>query len=351
MAEKDVAEDASNPANQIGLAQILEQAGRVDEAEAAYRKAVEVGPNLPQAWILLVRNLVANKRTPEATEAIRQATPLLVDNPIALAKLHELAGDEKEAERYYQAAVKADPGNVGAQREISEFYFRQARSGPKQDFLKQARRADPHLQQIVSADQGRNRFAKHARTRLGALPQAEIIAATGVYEDVVRATQLVEKNAKDGKLLPEDIQAIVQMLSRRAEPESRAKSVQLIEQMAQQRPLTAREQLVLGQLYEIQGDWSRAKDLMATSLTQENNDPEAMLAFVKSLTKHEEYDEAERWLTTLDDLMSTVEPRIGNALKPSIYEVRRGCWRKPVSRRRPSPCFVSWCRAPCPRAN
>ncbi len=168
----------------------------------------------------------------------------------------------------------------------------------------------------------RQRIRGACETWAGRTAQAEIIAAAGVYEDVVRATQLVEKNARDGKLLPEDIQAIVQMLSRRPEPDSRAKSVQLIEQLSQQRPLTPREQLVLGQLYEIQGNWSRAKELMAASLTQESQDPEAMLAFVKTLTKHEGYDEAARWLNTLDDVMAKVEPRIGNAMKPAIYEAQ-----------------------------
>jgi tetratricopeptide (TPR) repeat protein len=322
MAEKDVAENPSNPANQIGLAQVLEQAGRADEAEAAYRKAVEVGPNLPQAWILLVRNLVANKKAAEASEMIRKATPVLASNQTALAQLHELAGDAKEAEQHYLAAVEENPKEIDVRHQLAEFYFRQARSGPPREFLQQARRANPYLQQIIDATQDAKDSQSMRELGWARRAQAEIIAATGVYEDVIRATQLVEKNARDGKLLPEDIQAIVQMLSRRAEPESRATSVKLIEQLAQQRPLTPREQLVLGQLYEIQGDWSRAKELMASSLTQENNDPEAMLAFVKSLTKHEEYDEAARWLTNLDEVISKVEPRIGNALRPAVFEAR-----------------------------
>ncbi|MEX2114430.1 MAG: tetratricopeptide repeat protein [Pirellulales bacterium] len=322
LAEKDVAEDPTNPASQIGLAQVLEQAGRPEEAEAAYRKAVEVGPNLPQTWILLVRNLVANKKTPEATEVIRKATPVLESNVTALAQLHELVGDKPEAERYYQAAVDANRSDVAPLRQLAEFYFRQARSGEPKDFLEGVRQANPYLQRIVDATSNTQDAQSSRELSWARRSQAEVIAATGVYEDVVRATQLVEQNARDGKLAPEDIQAIVQMLSKRPEPASRAKSARLIEQLAAQRALSSREQLVLGQLYEVQGNWTRAKELMVSSLTQQGNDPQAMLAFVQALTKHAEYDEAARWLTTLDDVMSKVDPRTGNALKPAIYELR-----------------------------
>ncbi len=322
LAEKDLAEDPKNPANQIGLAQVLEQAGRPDEAEAAYRKAVEVGPNLPHTWILLVRNLVANKKTPEATEVIRKATPVLEENATALAQLHELVGDKQAAERFYQAAAEEKRNDVAPLRQLAEFYFRQARSGERKDFMEGVRRADPYLQRIVEVTSNAQDMQSLRELAWARRSQAEIMAATGVYEDVIRATQLIEKNARDGKLAPEDIQAIVQMLSKRPEPESRAKSVRLIEQLAAQRSLTAREQLVLGQLNEIQGNWSRAKELMVSSLTQQGNDPEAMLAFVQALTKHGEYEEAARWLATLDDVMSKVDTRTGNALKPAIYELR-----------------------------
>ncbi len=322
LAEKDVAEDPDNPANQVALAQVLEQAGRPEEAEAAYRKAVESGSKLPQTWILLVRHLVANKKKPAALEAIGQATPVLGDNVTALAQLYELVEDPQEAERNYLAAIEAKPGDTAALRQLVEFYFRQARSGPANEFAKSVNRADPYLQKIV--DTAKNSKDAQGLRDLGwaRRSQAEIIASSGVYEDVVKATKLIEQNARDGKLPPEDIQAIVQLLSKRQEPESRARSTRLIEQLAQIRPLQPREQLVLGQLYEVQGDWSRAKELMVSSMTEQGQDPEAILALAQALTKHGEYEEASRWLTTLDEMMGKVEPRVSNALKPALFELR-----------------------------
>jgi Tfp pilus assembly protein PilF len=322
MAEKDVAEDPDNPANQVALAQVLDQAGRPEEAEAAYRKAVEVGSKLPQTWILLVRHLVANKKKPAALETIEQATPVLGSNVTALAQLYELVDNPQEAERNYLAGIEAKPGDTAALRHLVEFYLRQARSGPANEFAKSLSKANPYLQKIV--DTAKNSTDAQGLRDLGwaRRSQAEIMASSGVYEDVVKATRLIEQNARDGKLPPEDIQAIVQLLSKRPEPESRAKSVRLIEQLAQIRALQPREQLVLGQLYEIQGDWSRAKELMVSSLTEQGQDPEAVLAFAQALTKHGEYDEASRWLTTLDEIMGKVEPRVSNALKPALVELR-----------------------------
>ena len=81
-AENDASEDPQNPANHIWLAHILEQAGQLDRAEEEYRKAVEVGPNLQQAWLLLVRHLVAKKNTVEAAEVIRQVAPQFEKEPL-----------------------------------------------------------------------------------------------------------------------------------------------------------------------------------------------------------------------------------------------------------------------------
>ena len=360
LAEKDVAEDPNNPANQVALAQVLDQAGRPEEAEAAYRKAVEVGSKLPQTWILLVRHLVANKKKPAALETIEQATPVLGSNVTALAQLYELVDNLQEAERNYLAGIEAKPGDTAALRQLAEFYFRQARSGPANEFAESLSKANPYLQKIVDA--AKNSTDAQGLRDLGwaRRSQAEIMASSGVYEDVVKATRLIEQNARDGKLPPEDIQAIVQLLSKRPEPESRAKSVRLIEQLAQIRALQPREQLVLGQLYEIQGDWSRAKELMVSSLTEQGQDPEAVLAFAQALAKHGEYDEASRWLTTLDEIMSKVEPRVSNALKPALVELCARCWRRRAKNSRLWPCcgssypahcrrarFAGWRRLPC----
>ncbi|MGD9724643.1 MAG: tetratricopeptide repeat protein [Pirellulales bacterium] len=322
MAQKDVQEDPQNPANHIWLAHVLEQSGRTAEAEAEFRKAAEVGPKLPQAWIVLVRHLVANKKTAEAAEVIRQAQPHFAKNLSIMAQLHEIVSDRQQAEQLYQAAIEANPEDLAALQQISEHYIKLARSGPREQTLATIRQATPYLEKIVAKTADAKEPAKINLLGWARRTQAEILAASGSYEDVVNATKLIEQNRQGGRLPPADIQAVVDMLANRPEPESRAKSIQLIEQLGQQRALQPREQLLLGQLYDRQGNWARAKELMVSSLTAQGNDPETMLAFVASLMQHGEKDDASRWLDTLDELLTKVPPRMNEKVKPHALELR-----------------------------
>ncbi len=325
MAQKDVEQEPDNPANQIWLAHVLEQAGRVDEAEAGFRKAVEVGPNLPQAWLLLVQHLVSNRKTADAAEVIREATPKLKDNPVALAQLHQIVGDQDQAETFFKQAVRDNPGDVTYLRGIAEYYVKRARSGPAPQFQQELRKAAPYLEQIVAKNEGSNDPAAVRMRGWARRAQAEIIAAGGTYDDIVRATKLVEQNAtSDGRLAPEDLQAIIDMLAGRPEPASRDKAIEMIVKLSEipGRELQNRENLLLGQLYARRGDWDRAKQLMIGSLTQRRDDPNTLLPYVQLLTQHDETTEAARWLDTLEEVVSKLPPAERSKFRPAVIEAR-----------------------------
>jgi tetratricopeptide (TPR) repeat protein len=321
-AEKDVQTDPKNPANHIFYGQLLEQAARSDDAERAFRKAVEVGPDLPQAWQLLVQHLVAHKKTPEAVEVIRDATPRLEKNPIALASLYEAAGDHDQAEHFYQAALEANPDDLVALRRIVTFYFKSARlMGPRQS-PEQIKKAGPYLERVVKKTSGTTDAASVRELGWARRTQAEILAADGQYDNVVKATKLIEQNAIGGKFATEDLVMLIALLSKRTEPESRARSIRLLEQLRQLRPLQPREELLLGQLHERAGNWPAAKELMVKSLTRQANDVETLIAFSQSLIRHGENDDAGRWLDKVDDLLSKVPPRVMEQFRPAARELR-----------------------------
>lgn len=75
----------------FNLAFLLEGDERLDEAEAAFRKAVGIDPKLDRAWYGLGLTLIRQKRYDEAVEALRRNTELQPMSPYGwyqLARVH-----------------------------------------------------------------------------------------------------------------------------------------------------------------------------------------------------------------------------------------------------------------------
>jgi tetratricopeptide (TPR) repeat protein len=306
MAKKDIEKEPNNPLNYIWYGQFLERSAQTDEAEKAYRKAIEVDPSLAQAWDLLVRRMVANKKAAEAAETVREAGKPLAEKPAALAKLYERIGDNERAEHFYQAALEADPGELLSMKALVEFYFA---SG-------QSQKAIPYLDQIIEKTAKSTDKANLQILSLARRFKSKTLASTGDYEQILQATKLIEQNAKliekNGKptrvLAPEDTQAIVTMLAVRPEPSSRAKAIALLEELPQIRPLEAREQSLLGQLYERGGQWEKGRDMMLAAITRRSDDVDILFPFAQMLIRHNEFDDASRWIDRLEELLAKAPP-------------------------------------------
>ena len=75
----------------FNLAFLLESETRLEEAEAAFRKAVAIDPKLDRAWYGLGLTLIRLKRYDEAVEALRRNTELQPMSPYGwyqLARVH-----------------------------------------------------------------------------------------------------------------------------------------------------------------------------------------------------------------------------------------------------------------------
>jgi tetratricopeptide (TPR) repeat protein len=75
----------------FNLAYLLEQVGRLDEAEAAFRRALALDARLDRAWYGLALVLIQNRRFDEAVEALKRNTELQPMSPYGwyqLARVH-----------------------------------------------------------------------------------------------------------------------------------------------------------------------------------------------------------------------------------------------------------------------
>jgi tetratricopeptide (TPR) repeat protein len=110
-----------NSLAQNNLGNALLQKGRVDEALDHLRKALEIEPDLADAYVSLGNALVQKGRTDEAIAQYRRALELqpgLVKAHTNLGVAYQQAGRTDEAIAQYQQALDLDPGLAAAHNNL-----------------------------------------------------------------------------------------------------------------------------------------------------------------------------------------------------------------------------------------
>ena len=106
-------------ADWFNLAFVLEQADRLDEAERAFRRAVELDGKLDRAWYGLGLTLIRQRRFDEAVAALKRNTELQPMSPYGwyqLARVHVDRHEPEEARRIIRHLKGFEP-KVAAQLE------------------------------------------------------------------------------------------------------------------------------------------------------------------------------------------------------------------------------------------
>lgn len=103
----------------FNLAFLLEDAGRLDEAEPAFRRALELDPKLDRAWYGLGLVLIRQGRLDEAVQALKRNTELQPMSPYGwyqLARVHVDRHEPDEARKIIEHLKGFEP-KVAAQLE------------------------------------------------------------------------------------------------------------------------------------------------------------------------------------------------------------------------------------------
>jgi serine/threonine-protein kinase len=159
--------DAHNPAFYFyfGTSQIGQQ--RYREAEAAYRKALELKPDLAAASSNLGVALSSQQRYAEAEAAYRKALELkpdLAEAYIGLAYVHLRRGEHGEAEAACRKALELKPHLAEAYTNLSNALLGQERPGEAEAACRKALELKPDLAEahnsLGSARMGQQRYAE-----------------------------------------------------------------------------------------------------------------------------------------------------------------------------------------------
>jgi tetratricopeptide (TPR) repeat protein len=214
-------------------ANLLSVCGKIADSEAQCRRAIELAPKDATPRRSLLSLLVREKREEEA-RAVRDAALTALEGR-AKDRFGEYAaallGGGEDLEDTYRKAALADPGNPEAARRLVEHLQARGR-------LKQARE---ELQRIAALDSAENTSTiVWARRRL-----AEQVAASGSYRELVSALAALSLNVDaEGRQSDDDMALEASLLVRRNEPTSWRRALQVLELLAERRPLTVEERLM-----------------------------------------------------------------------------------------------------------
>ena len=126
LARQVFPETSTNSSDHLTLGRFYMAAGRSDEAGKEFRRAVELGPGVPESWLTYVQYLAQTKQIDQAkaaVEAARQALP--ADRAtLTLAQCSLLLGDAQQAEELIAKAMNeegkaADPAALRLAASVS----------------------------------------------------------------------------------------------------------------------------------------------------------------------------------------------------------------------------------------
>ena len=244
--------DSPDPVLHLLHGQMLAGAEQPEEAEAEFRKAVELEPETSDAWLELIRLLVKQKKNDEALRVVQSAQIKLPEDrrALTLAQGYEMLGDIAQAEQFYQSALTAGAQNLLAKQQISAFYFRTNRREQAKKYLNEILSSTPQTPQEKELYAWARRMT------------AELLADDGNYSRFLQAIELL--TPQNGQASAEDLYTRIALLFKRSDPNSSRQALRLLEELQKMRPLTWNERLHLAQLYERIGDSSTAsKEMLA----------------------------------------------------------------------------------------
>lgn len=300
LALQAVADDSSDYLEYLWLGQIL--AAREPgskEAEAKFRRAVELGGEAPETWVALVRFLTANNRLKEAETAVEQAKAKLPAKQaaLALAQCQEALNQPEEAVKQYQSALSEQPGDSQVVRSAASFYLRAGRLREAEPLLRRLMDRQVKVTDIDAAWARRSlalAVANHSDYRR--FPEA--LALVGLRLEG-ESKVIEERKLTEGEAV-EELRTRARVLVTTNRRALRRHAVGFLEELARRQSLNPDDQLLLAQLYEADGQWPKAREQLRGLATGPGAYPLTLAHVARSLLRHNEGKEAGGYIDWLE---------------------------------------------------
>ncbi len=265
-----VSEETTDPKDLVWMAQVLWQAGRAEEAEKKFAKALDVAGNDPMPWVAMVHFLAEHKKTEQALATIERAKGKLLDEhkALALARCYQSIGKIKEAQGHYQKALSREPKDAGVVRTVAAFYLNTG----------QMKKAEPLLRQLLAQkDSKPNReWAKRSLALVLAsgtdyVRFTEALTLVGLRLDAKGRLGREEAGSSENT---ENQRAKARVLASQRQKQFRKRAIELLEDLRRRGALTADDQYVLSLMYDQEGNVLKAQQELEALLRNAPKTPQ-----------------------------------------------------------------------------
>ena len=292
LARLAVPANARDHRDHLWLANVLETAGRPDEAGRVLERLTQTSGDIADTWVALLRHLARLGKWKRVEEVLEKAIARL--DGVGQARCYEAAARIEEAERAYVEALKAAPGDSLLRRDLARFYL----------LHDQPEQALSHLRLLASAAL-LPEHAAWARRMLATLSFQLVVLGRLAPDDrrpvtEAAALRLLGRNrtANAGSESVADQRARALVVA--ADRDRVGEALRLFEATLPGQPLTPDEQFRLAQLYDLAGNAARADGLMLALLNDHPQNAQYLAGQVRLLLAQGDRPGARRWLKRLE---------------------------------------------------
>ncbi|HLW66380.1 MAG TPA: tetratricopeptide repeat protein [Gemmataceae bacterium] len=293
--QASVGRESLDPHDRIWLGKMLWDTGDHAGAIAEFRKATDLGGQLPEAWTTLVQALVLEGQLDEARQQMGEARKRVPAEKAAatVAACLEIAHQYDEALTEYGKALEIKPIN-------SDWLHRYAR------LLLQLGRTSKAIELFGRIIAQPGNLAKDdvawARRNLAILGTMDRKA-----EGFQRGYELLAKNESELGPNLEDMRAHVVLLSHEppgsnTNPSPRRQAIELLEKIVQSPQSVREDRFSLARLYDAEKEWDKADKQYRAVVDADPKDPAALVHYARRLLQLGKLDQASPPLARLEKL-------------------------------------------------
>jgi tetratricopeptide (TPR) repeat protein len=305
--------DENNYKELIFKGWVLAEARKAAEAEACFRKAVEVAPKEPAALVALIQFMVIQKHgRPDMLKQLELSLARLPAEKQTLTRAQccEVMGMQEEARQAYKKAEEERPRDMAVVRGAANFFLAVGRT----------QEAEPYLRRILNgavdgSSPGDRDWARHGL--------ALVLATGNDYHRFREALELEGVQLDDhGRLVREQgrgetseeqkSQARV-LAAQIGQRQFRQRAIELLENLERNKVLLPNDRYVLAVLYEADGAHGKAQAIFADLVRGRPQMPQHLVRYIQSLLAHGNPEEAQKWVERLEEMESFLE------LEPNTY--------------------------------
>ncbi|MGO8691902.1 MAG: tetratricopeptide repeat protein [Thermoguttaceae bacterium] len=290
---------------------IAEAEARLGDAEAAFRRAIELNDQAAEAYVSLVEFFSAlgqKKFNNKAREVLARARAHLPPNEShwALAKMYDALKEKDNARKEYEVALAAAPDDSTSIRNLADFHLRNQGVAA----------ATPLLTKILELKgKAKPQDVIWARRQL-----ALLTASQGGYPNLLKARMMIEENLASGELAAEDLRAKATFLALDPRRAKRMEATEALETLLRHPDLgTLEDRYTLAQVYLALGNMRKFRKHMRPLLAKDPPDLRFIRTYIAAELESNELAEVEIWLSTLErvapDWIDTVRFRADDLVR------------------------------------